>query len=257
MLQHEIKSVMFDLAGTLCSLSDLKLPFNSFLKDFVRNFGKDASDQEVEVNYALALMRSFQTVGQKDFYLHRDLFSVAIKNFLELMDIDSSQDEDIDFALKNQRELTINSIRVREGVHETILTLKDMDIITAVVSNIDEDYFYPMLEKLEIKDKVDVCLSSEKANSCKPDMKIFRTALDLVNNCGDFKSDITSSQTLFVGDTPFADIKGANQASMKSVLLKTGAMKAVSNLTGESKPDFMIAKISEVLKLCSSAADNN
>jgi len=44
----------------------------------------------------------------------------------------------------------------------------------------------------------------------KPNRKIFRVALK--------KADLTSGQTIFVGDSPWADIRGANRAGIASVL---------------------------------------
>ncbi len=249
---HEIKSVMFDLAGTLCSLSGLKLPFNNFLTEFVGTFGVQAEPEDIEVSYATGLMNSFLTVGKQSYYLHDDLFAQAIKNFLGFHNVNSYTDEDIRFALKNQRELTIGSIKVRSAVHKTLQLLRDRGIKIAVVSNIDEDYFHPMLEKLELTDKADVFLSSQAAKSCKPDQAIFLKGLELINLSSNSGSTISAPETIFVGDTPFADIKGANSVSMVSVLLKTSTMKAVSNLSGESKPDWLISSVDQILDIVDS-----
>jgi HAD superfamily hydrolase (TIGR01450 family) len=74
----------------------------------------------------------------------------------------------------------------------------------------------------------------------KPSKFIFEMALKTM--------DIERNTVLMVGDRVSSDIRGAKNAGIKSVLVKTGEFKE-SDLAGDVQPDHIVDSISEIKRL--------
>jgi len=74
----------------------------------------------------------------------------------------------------------------------------------------------------------------------KPSKFIFEMALKTM--------DVQRNAVLIVGDRVSSDIRGAKNAGIKSVLVKTGEFKE-SDLAGDVQPDYIIDSINEIKKL--------
>jgi putative hydrolase of the HAD superfamily len=108
-----------------------------------------------------------------------------------------------------------------------------------MVSNVDDEQLTHMLELSQIEQHFDSILSSEQAQSCKPDLAIFTEALRRANSAPE--------EALFVGDSLQQDIAGANRAGLHSVLIWSDPDREPP--TGEHRPRHVIRQISEVLAL--------
>jgi ribonucleotide monophosphatase NagD (HAD superfamily) len=60
--------------------------------------------------------------------------------------------------------------------------------------------------------------------------------------------DVERNAVLMVGDRVSSDIRGARNAGINSVLVKTGEFKE-SDLTGNVQPDHIVDSINEIKKL--------
>jgi HAD superfamily hydrolase (TIGR01450 family) len=74
----------------------------------------------------------------------------------------------------------------------------------------------------------------------KPSKFIYEMALKTM--------DVEKNAVLMVGDRVSSDIRGAKNAGIKSVLVKTGEFKE-SDLAGDVQPDYIIDSINEIEKL--------
>ncbi|MBW1608960.1 MAG: HAD-IA family hydrolase [Deltaproteobacteria bacterium] len=74
----------------------------------------------------------------------------------------------------------------------------------------------------------------------KPNKLIFEMTLKTM--------DVQRNAVLMVGDRVSSDIRGAKNAGIKSVLVKTGEFKE-SDLAGDVRPDHIVDSISEIKKL--------
>lgn len=74
----------------------------------------------------------------------------------------------------------------------------------------------------------------------KPSKFIYEMALKTM--------DVERNAVLMVGDRVSSDIRGAKNAGIKSVLVKTGEFKE-SDLAGDVQPDYIIDSINEIKKL--------
>lgn len=82
-----------------------------------------------------------------------------------------------------------------------------------------------------------IIIISEEVDIRKPDPKIFHLALSKINS--------NNETTLFVGDNPLIDIKGANDSGLVSVWLSHGQAWNIKHYT----PRYIINNISELMKI--------
>ncbi|KAM3706693.1 hypothetical protein ACJW31_03G169500 [Castanea mollissima] len=91
--------------------------------------------------------------------------------------------------------------RLPDGAYETITLLKDAGVKIAVVSNFDTR-LRKLLKDLNVLDLFDAVIISSEVGYEKPDIKIFKAALDQVN--------VEACKAVHVGDDQKADKEGAN-----------------------------------------------
>ncbi|NNN21755.1 MAG: HAD family hydrolase [Acidimicrobiales bacterium] len=236
----QIDAVLFDLAGTLFSLKDIRDPFGVVLYELAVDAGLKPDPKNLATAYRQGLGEAFLEIVSRPFYLHRDLFGQALVGFLKYFGAPPNQ-EIIDKALEGQRQVTVGETTLRPGCKETLLKLKDMGIKVGVVSNIDDDYFDEILSRFEIDSLIDVSLSSETAKSCKPDRQIFDIACSMAS--------VIPQNAIFVGDTPSADVYGAKNAGMKAVLIVEEGSRRPRPTNDDQIPDWEISTIPDVLDL--------
>jgi 2-haloalkanoic acid dehalogenase type II len=233
-----IKAVLFDFGGTLFDYAVLEDAERQCLAEFMRFLGLDVEARLVHRAYRTALGKVFSSYLPRKFYLHRDLFKDAVLEMLRILGTTPDPGA-YDWYRDRQWELHKRDFQLRPGVLDTLTTIRAKGVHLGIVSNIDEDQLQHLLEISKIEAYFDSVLSSEKTRSCKPDSAIFNQALDA--------ADCLSREALFVGDTPVQDIAGANQAGMKSVLIRPG--DADDPLPEPQRPKYIIREIPELLEL--------
>lgn len=106
-----------------------------------------------------------------------------------------------------------------------------------IVTNGASEFQQTKIDKLNFRKYMKIIVISGEAGIEKPDTRIFRIALSEI--------DSTNKTTLFVGDHPVNDIKGASDAGLKTVWLSRGQAWNMKNCT----PHFIIDDISELIGL--------
>lgn len=106
-----------------------------------------------------------------------------------------------------------------------------------IVTNGNSDFQNTKIDKLDFKKYMKTIIISEEVNISKPDPKVFQLALS--------KIDSNKKSTLFVGDNPLIDIKGANDSGLVSVWLSHGQ----SWDTKQYIPRYIINNISELMNI--------
>ena len=116
-----------------------------------------------------------------------------------------------------------------------------------VVSNADDDFLDELMELRGIAAWVDDRTSSEEAQSCKPDQRIFEVALR--------KAARDASETLFVGDSLAHDVAGAHAAGMRTVLIEEPDSVAPMSigLDASVPADFTVRTLAEVVAIVDTA----
>lgn len=94
---------------------------------------------------------------------------------------------------------------------EGLQSLKDKGIKIALISNTDNFSIEKVMEKFELKEFFDAVVLSFECGCVKNDPKMFDLVCD--------KLGVNKDEVLMVGDSPETDIKGAENAGIKAVLI--------------------------------------
>jgi len=235
------EAVFFDFGGTLFSYRPMRRGTVGLIGRAVERLGVETDLGTAARAYGLASQRAFAEYVPRPYYLHRDVFHAAFRHFAESLGRCASPD-DLDWFHEAQRVHVLEEFRLREGARETIAALREHGLHVGIVSNIDDDYLVPMLERCGLASAIDAWTSSEQAASCKPQPGIYEVALG--------KAGASPQQVLFVGDSREQDIAGARALGMTTALIvePDSPPPGAGALPG-ADPDHEIGALAELLPL--------
>ncbi len=236
-----MRAVLFDFAGTLFDDRALRDVHLRQLRFVAREAGVEVTDEELRAAYRQGMEVAYRAVAMEAFYLHRTLFGAAFAATAVALGgtIDAATAAE---AVDRQYRATIEEAVLRPDCLETLATLKQSSIHVQIVSNIDDEQFEPMLERLDLFRVIDAWTSSEQAHSCKPDPVIYRLAVT--------KAGVPPEQALFVGDSIRHDVEGPAVLGMCTAWL---APREGADF-GSARPDAVITALAEVLDLAGAGA---
>ena len=136
--------------------------------------------------------------------------------------------------VKLQRSLSTRRVKLYSGVYQTLSQLKNKYTL-GIVSDAQQDHAYPELKMLGIYDFFQSVIVSAEFGYRKPDVRLFAECLRRLG--------VQASEAIYLGNDTLRDIKGANDAGMKSVLVMT---EYGNKDTSIAKPDFIIHDIGEL-----------
>lgn len=242
----EITAVLFDMGGTLLSYAHRQQMGSAFVTALHR-LGLDPADPRVvdarnrageEVEREYAAQRSF---------IHRHLFRDRVARTARLLGIEPPTDV-LDRFDDEQRTAVIEHLAPMPGVHATLRLLRERNIYVAVVSNADDDYLEPALERNGLLPLLDHWTSSEEADSCKPDLRIYEYCLA--------KAGRSPAEALFVGDSPAHDVAGARRAGMRTALIgEPGSVAPLSTGLEGEEPDWHVRELLELVPIVDDVND--
>jgi HAD superfamily hydrolase (TIGR01509 family) len=201
---HPVDAIFFDLGGTLFRYGGRQ---GGAIRFLLGALGIEAPPEQIGRAWRDAADRAGEHYGRQRYFLHRDLFRDTFRGFLDAFGHPHNEDLFQAFHLQ-QLQGMLDNLPIREECHEALQALRERGLYLSVVSNIDDDYLYPLLDKHGLLPLFDHCTSSEEARSCKPDPDIFHYALR--------KSCRQVQRVLFVGDSLHHDVAGAHRIGMRS-----------------------------------------
>jgi 2-haloalkanoic acid dehalogenase type II len=232
------RAVLFDFGGTLYDYRCFARAEAESLSQLVRWAGCDAGLEAIARAQREAARRVFESYRDREFYMHKDLFddtSLAI-----LAGLGARADAELLERYRQVRwELHARDFALRPGVHETLGELRARGLHLGIVSNIDDDQLDHLLEVAGVRSHFDAVLSSERARSCKPAAPIFQQALA--------SAGCAPGDAIFVGDSLFHDIGGANALGLRSVLIWHREDREPP--ADGPKPDHVIRRFDELLEI--------
>lgn len=236
-----IRGVLFDLGGTLFSYGGGRR-MGGVISDVVRDIGLDAEPERIGRAWRAASESVMRRYAKEAYYLHKDLFQDTLRAFASSFGA-TVPDAIAETFHARQRDSVVGHLPIRSDTIETLASLKERGLYLAIVSNIDDDYLDPLVEKHGLDELLDHWTSSEEARSCKPDVAIYRHALE--------KAGLAPGEALFVGDSLQHDIAGASAAGLPSVrIVEEGVTTPLTHgLEITAQPDHQIAALSELLDL--------
>jgi putative hydrolase of the HAD superfamily len=205
-----IRAVLFDFGGTLYDYRCLARGESESRQALASLAGLDESSERLALAQVEAMRDVFADYRQREYYLHRDLFRDSLRAMLRSLGA-AIDEAHLDHYRDLQWQGHERDFVLREGVTDTLESLRERGLHVGMVSNIDDDQLTHLLRVAGVAPHFDSILSSESARSCKPHAAIFEQALE--------RAGCPPDQALFVGDSRLADVAGANGAGLQSVLL--------------------------------------
>lgn len=236
----QVKGIFFDLGGTLFSYT--RRGGGGGIRFVLNELGIEASPEEVGQAWSAASTEVGEHYGRQSYFLHKHLFRDTLTRFLTRFGHEPKTSLLEEFHLR-QRDAMVDNLPIREECHDALAALKTQGLYLSIVSNIDDDYLYPLVEKHQLDAVLDHCTSSEEARSCKPDTQIFHYSLN--------KSGLEKEQVLFVGDSLHHDVAGADAVGLRSVrIVEEGVETPLTHgLSVTADPTFEINKLTDLLDI--------
>ena len=206
----QARAVLFDFGGTLFDYETLAPGERDVLISLARWAGIEADEHDIRRTYRAALKRVFYEYLPRPYYLHGDLFGDVLHALAKEYGVILTDDLFTRYRAA-QFERRAKDFALRAGVRETLKELRNRGLHLGIVSNVDDDHFTHMMKLSQLEPYFDSLLTSEQAQSCKPDTGIFHEALR--------RAGCEPGEAFFVGDSVQQDIAGANQLGLRSVLI--------------------------------------
>jgi len=237
-MPQQVRAVLFDFGGTLFDYADLARAQLDTLQALARRLGIDDDPGALATAHRRAAGRVFREYLPRRYYLHEHLFGDTVRETGRELGRELSE-EDVAFWFSEQFRNRARDFRLRDGVVGTLQALRDRGLHLGIVSNIDDADLHHLVDLGGLRPHFDSLLSSEAAESCKPDPRIFDVALE--------RAGCAPGEALFVGDTIAQDVVGANRRGMRSVLLWHRDDKRPPE--GEERPHHVVRRIPDLLDL--------
>ena len=210
----KISGILFDLGDTLLDFGDPSIP------------ALFRAGARLSYDYLRLLGQPMPSFG---FYNRRQWWAIHWRYFLSRvtgrefnsLDVSARLGKRMGHNLTRQQSLELSwqwytplrqVATVEAGVHDTLRSFAAAGLTVGLVSNtfIPGQVLDRHLELENLLDLLPIRIYSSDVGYRKPRPEIFKLALQ---RCG-----LEAGQTLFVGDSPSADVRGAKRAGMISVL---------------------------------------
>jgi len=232
----QIKAVLFDMFDTLMLIEKNHAFYNPSLKRahkfLVKNGIKvrftDFRNAYIKARDALYM--------EADANLEEPHFNARISNALGLLgfSVDATKSGIVAGATNAFCEGFMEYVRIDEHAVEVLRKLQGKYKLGIVSNFAIPECVVKLLETHDLDKFFDVVVVSGAVNKRKPSPEIFQQALE--------KLGVDASETVFVGDTVDADIKGAKDTGMKTIFIERRAQKEAEQIC----PDQTIKSLSEL-----------
>jgi putative hydrolase of the HAD superfamily len=234
-----IKAIIFDFIGTLTNVKNYSLEtsktklymaiveagFNISAESFLEAYSQSHEkyrliryQELVEVTNAIWIAEALNSLGFKT----------------------NPEDTRIKTAVNVFFEDYLNSLKLRPCVKK-LLNKVSTEYKLGLISNFTyTPVIYAGIKKMGINQFFNAVLVSEEVGWRKPNIKIFEEALR--------RLDATAEETIYVGDSPLEDIKGAKAAGMKTVFIPSQFYSMKDLYESQQKPDIVMKDTRELYR---------
>lgn len=233
------KAIIFDFIGTLTnvkgySMEDSKLKLCETIIDAGFDVGTDCFlDAYSKAHEKYRLIRYQELVEVTNaVWISEALNSLGFKT--------TPKDECVKTAVNLFFEDYVKSLRLRPCARGMLKKLAP-EYTLGLISNFTyAPVIYAGLRKLGINQYFDAVLVSDEIGWRKPNQKIFKEALRRLG--------VKAQETLYVGDSPNEDIKGAQEASMQTIFVPSQFYTIEELVRSQQEPDIVVKDICEFCK---------
>ena len=218
-----LKAVLFDFGDTLFAPLSSEHERRNLLV-VSRQVDSPLSDEDFVVGFLKFKKETTSAFKKHSFFRHEEMIAASLRGFLLEQKLSFSGDI-VQKYCRAQREAVVNFLKPRNDCIPTLIRLRQLGFQLAIVSNIDNSWMEPIVEKFGLSDWFNLIMTSETARSCKPHHGIFEKTIKQLNR--------TVNECLFVGDSEINDVHGAQRLGMQVIRFQTEDTSAVShaNLT--------------------------
>lgn len=234
-----IKMIVFDVFDTLFANTH----------DYWRNsFIKVCADQKLQVEpYSLwevwlskerefrARRLDVETMIPSPFESYTDVWRDCFRRAFDEMGLNGDADA--------ANELCLADFINRPPFPETLGVIAELQgrWPMAILSNADDSFLYPLLDRHCIGDAFEAIVSSEEARSYKPHSSIYNVLLNRLN--------VEPSETLMVGDTLHEDVWGSYLVGMPSAWINRNEVP----MNGRVAPTYELHSLKDLVKVLDGA----
>lgn len=234
-----VRAILFDLFDTLLLVRAGINLGESCLKnvyEFLSANGVRVSYEDFRRAYSEVRSRLYERISVN---LEEPHYSLRISEVLKRLGYDCDlKDPLVRGAVNAYSEEFVRHICPDEEASLVLSRLYECGYKIGVISNFSiPECARNLIEKYGLREFLDVIVISAEINRRKPSPEIFNFTLNLLG--------VSVSESIFVGDTPDVDIRGAKNIGMRTVLIG----RKNSNISEEDKPDFTIKRLGELLNL--------
>ena len=234
-----IKAIIFDFIGTLTNVKNYSLETSKTkLYNAILEAGFNINAESFLEAYSQS-HEKYRVVRYKE--LVEVTNAIWISEALNNLGFKTKpEDTHIKTAVNIFFEDYLNSLELRPHVKK-LLTKVSTKYKLGLVSNFTyAPVIYAGTKKLSINQFFNTILVSEEVGWRKPSRKIFEEALK--------RLDATAEETVYVGDSPLEDIKGAKAVGMKTVFIPSQFYSLENLHESQQKPDAIMKDTRELYK---------
>ncbi len=230
-----IKAVLFDMFDTLMLIEKNHAFYSPSLKRAYKFLVKNGIKVRfTDFRYAYIKARDALYV-EADANLEEPHFNARISNALGRLGFSFDANSEIVTGATNAFcEGFMEYVRIDEHAFEVLLKLREKYKLGIVSNFAIPECLVKLLETHSLGKFFDVVVVSGAVNKRKPSPEIFQQALK--------KLGVDTNETVFVGDTVDADIKGAKDIGMKTIFIERRLQKEAEQIC----PDQTIKSLNEL-----------
>lgn len=234
-----IKAIIFDFIGTLTNVKNYSLEDSKMkLCEAIAEAGFNVDDECFLEKYSQS-HEKYRVVRYQE--LVEVTNSIWISEALNNLGFKTNpEDAQIKTAVNVFFEDYLDSLELRPFVKK-LLSKVSTEYRLGLVSNFTyAPVIYAGVKKLGINEFFNAILVSEEVGWRKPSIKIFEEALR--------RLDATAEETVYVGDSPLEDIKGAKAVGMKTVFVPSQFYSIENLCESQQKPDIIAKDTKELYR---------
>ena len=146
----------------------------------------------------------------------------------------------IEASVRDLMHETMQHVAPVPGAVEAVREIASHGIPVGVISSaVYHPFLDWTLEQFDLAGTLDFVVTSASSGFYKSNPEIYRYAMALTG--------ADPSQSIHIGDSPKWDVWGAQQAGMKAVLFDNGDTDPLVNTRLETKPDYIVQAMSDVV----------
>jgi len=231
-----IKAVLFDMFDTLMMIEKDHAFYSPAVKGmhaFLVQGGVQATFATFRDAYIKARDALYEEADAK---MEEPHFNVRVKNALQNLGYSTEAQNCglVQGATDAFCREFMNHVRIDEHTTETLRQLRGKYRLGIVSNFAIPECVQRLLQENDLSGFFEVIVVSAAVNKRKPNPEIFKCALE--------KLQVKAEETVFVGDTVDADIKGPKEVGMKTVYIERRPQKDLEIF----KPDQTIKSLNEL-----------